>query len=108
MRSPRWMSTVERARRRPQPTPSSPGHTKSDRLTRREALAATVALAAAACAAPARAQTDAMKALIAAAQAEGAVTIDGPSVDTARKFLTEDFQRAYGIPVTYIGTTNSA
>ncbi|MGA2395767.1 MAG: extracellular solute-binding protein [Candidatus Lustribacter sp.] len=77
-------------------------------MTRRDALAATVALAAAARAAPACAQTDAMKALIAAAQAEGSVTIDGPPVDTARKFLTEDFQRAFGIPVAYISSTNSA
>ena len=77
-------------------------------MTRRDALAATVALAAAARAAPACAQSDAMKALIAAAQAEGSVTIDGPPVDTARKFLTEDFQRAYGIPVTYISSSGSA
>lgn len=77
-------------------------------MTRRDALAATVALASAARAAPARAQTDAMKSLVAAAQAEGAVTIDGPPVDTARQFLTQGFQHAYGIPVSYINSTNSS
>jgi iron(III) transport system substrate-binding protein len=102
------MNTVERARRPPRPTPNSPGRTRSERLTRRDALAAGVALAAAARGRPACAQTDAMKTLVAAAQAEGAITVDGPAVDAARRFLTEDFQRAFGIPVSYIGTTNSA
>jgi len=77
-------------------------------MTRRDALAATIALAAAARAAPACAQTDAMKSLITAAQAEGSVTIDGPPIDTARQYLTQAFQRAYGIPVSYISSTNSS
>ena len=77
-------------------------------MNRRDALAGSFALAAAAHAAPVRAQSDPMKALIAAAQAEGGVTIDAPPVDTARQFLTQAFQRAYGIPVTYIASTNSS
>ncbi len=82
-----------------------PGPTK---FSRRAVVGGALAVAAAARMAPARAQSDAMKALAAAAQAEGAVVVDGPAVDVAREFLTQEFQRAYGIPVSYIPTTNSA
>ena len=77
-------------------------------LTRRAAIGGALSAAAAACAAPVYAQNDAMKALIAAAKAEGTVTVDGPPVDAARELLTQGFQNAYGISVNYIGTTNSA
>jgi iron(III) transport system substrate-binding protein len=76
--------------------------------SRRAAIAGALAAAAAAQIRPAGAQNDAMKALIAAAKAEGSVTVDGPPVDAARELLTQGFQNAYGIPVSYIGTTNSA
>jgi len=77
-------------------------------LSRRAAIAGALAAVAAAELAPANAQSDAMKALIAAAKAEGTVVVDGPPVDAARIMMTEGFQRAYGISVQYIGTTNSA
>ncbi len=40
-----------------------------------------------------------MKALIAAAKAEGTVSVDGPPIDVVREFLTQGFQREYGIAV---------
>jgi iron(III) transport system substrate-binding protein len=76
-------------------------------MNRRHVLAGALA-AAATRVSPAGAQSDAMKALIAAAKAEGSVSVDGPPIDLAREFLTQGFQREYGIPVSYIGTTNSA
>jgi iron(III) transport system substrate-binding protein len=77
-------------------------------MNRRAAIGGALALAAAARTTPLRAQSDPMKALIDAARAEGAVVVDGPPVDTVRQALTDGFQRAYGISVSYIGTTNSA
>lgn len=76
-------------------------------LTRRAAIGGALTAAATAWTAPVYAQNDAMKSLIAAAKAEGAVTVDGPPVDAARELLTQGFQNAYGISVSYIGTTNS-
>ena len=76
-------------------------------LSRRAAIAGALASAAASQLAPASAQSDAMKALIAAAKAEGSVAVDGPPIDAARELLTQGFQSAYGIPVSYVGTTNS-
>lgn len=77
-------------------------------LSRRAAIAGALAAAASAHLAPAAAQNDALKSLIAAAKAEGAVSVDGPPLDNVREFLTQDFQREYGIAVSYVGTTNSA
>ncbi len=77
-------------------------------LSRRAAIAGAVAAAAATQLAPAGAQGDAMKSLIAAAKAEGTVSVDGPPIDVVREFLTQDFQREYGIAVSYVGTTTSA
>ena len=77
-------------------------------LTRRAVIGGALTAAATAWTAPASAQSDAMKSLIAAAKAEGTVTVDGPPVDAARELLTQGFQNAYGISVSYIGTTNSA
>jgi iron(III) transport system substrate-binding protein len=55
------------------------------------------------------AQGDALAALVAAAKQEGSVVVDGPPVDTIRDALSRGFERAYGIPVSYIssGTTAS-
>src|SRR6202034_1842957 len=58
--------------------------------------------------APARAQSGAMAALIGAAKAEGSVIIDGPPLDTVRDMIVPGFQRAYGIPVTWISGGGSA
>ena len=81
-----------------------PGPTK---FSRRAVVGGALAAAAVARIAPAHAQSDAMKALVTAAQAEGSVVVDGPAVDAVREFLSQEFLRAYGIPVTYIPTTNS-
>ena len=51
---------------------------------------------------PAFAAIDPMPALIAAAKAEGNITIDGPPIDSVREALTKGFQSTYGIPVSYI------
>jgi iron(III) transport system substrate-binding protein len=78
-------------------------------MNRRAALTgAGAALAATACAAPARAQSGALAALIAAAKAEGSVIVDGPPLDTVRDMIVPGFQRAYGIPVTWISGGGSA
>lgn len=47
---------------------------------------------------------DAFNAMIAAAKAEGAVTVDGPPIDAVRDALTSGFQKKYGIPVSYISS----
>jgi iron(III) transport system substrate-binding protein len=73
-------------------------------LSRRAAIAGALATAAAVRTVPVRAQGDAMKTLIAAAKAEGSVTVDGPPVDTVRELIVQGFQRAYGIAVNYIGS----
>jgi iron(III) transport system substrate-binding protein len=77
-------------------------------LSRREAIAGGFALVAAAGIAPAGAQSDAMKALVDAAKAEGGVTVDGPPIDTVREVIVGGFQSAYGIPVSYISSGSSA
>src|SRR5580692_9094314 len=76
-------------------------------LSRRAAIAGTLALAAAAHL-PVSAQNDAMKALADAAKAEGSVTVDGPPIDDVRVAITQGFQSAYGIPVSYISSGSSA
>ena len=50
-------------------------------MKRHDVLAGALAAAAAAQAAPLRAQGDALKALIDAAKAEGSVVVDGPPID---------------------------
>jgi iron(III) transport system substrate-binding protein len=77
-------------------------------LSRRAAIAGAIALAAAARTAPAGAQSDALKALVAAAKAEGSVVVDGPPIDVVRDVITQGFQRDYGIPVSYISSGSSA
>ncbi len=76
--------------------------------SRRSVIAGALAAAAATQAVPARAQNDAMKALIAAAKAEGSVVVDGPPIDVVRQAFVDGFQRAYGIPVSYISSGSSA
>ena len=76
--------------------------------SRRDAIAGALAAAACAQATPTYAQADAMKSLIAAAKAEGTVSVDGPPIDTVRDMLTQDFQKAYGITVSYVGTSGGA
>jgi iron(III) transport system substrate-binding protein len=53
------------------------------------------------------AQPNALAALVAAAKQEGTVVVDGPPLDTAREALSQGFQQAYGIPVTYLSAGSS-
>jgi len=76
-------------------------------LSRRAAIGGAFAAAAAAQIAPAGAQNDALKSLIAAAKAEGSVVVDGPPVDLVRELFTQGMQREYGISVSYISSENS-
>ena len=76
-------------------------------LSRRAAISGVFAAAAAAQIAPASAQNDALKALVAAAKAEGSVVVDGPPVDLVRELFTQGMQREYGISVSYIPSENS-
>ncbi len=70
-------------------------------LSRRAAIAGAGAAVIAGAARPAFAET-ALATLIAAAKAEGAVTVEGPPIDAAREAIAQGFQSAYGIPVSYI------
>jgi iron(III) transport system substrate-binding protein len=76
-------------------------------MTRGAAIGGAFAAATAAQIAPAGAQADAMKALVAAAKAEGSVVIDGPPVDLVRELFTQGMQKEYGISVSYIPSENS-
>jgi iron(III) transport system substrate-binding protein len=51
---------------------------------------------------------DAFAALVTAAKAEGAVTVDGPPTDSVRLAMTQEFTKKYGIPVTYISSGGGA
>lgn len=77
-------------------------------MDRRTFIGAGSAALASQVARPVAAQTKPMAALIAAAQAEGSVTVDGPGVDAVRIALTEGFQRDYGISMSYLGFGTSA
>ena len=57
---------------------------------------------------PVFAQAGALAALVSAAKAEGSVVVDGPPIDATREAFVSGFQRAYGIPVTYISSGTSA
>ena len=48
-----------------------------------------------------------MSALVSAAKAEGSVVVDGPPYDAVRTAFVEGFQRAYGIPLSYISSGSS-
>jgi hypothetical protein len=76
-------------------------------VSRRTAIAGALATVVAV-RTPSVAQAGAMAALIAAAKAEGGVTVDGPPIDTVRQALVSGFQDAYGIPVTYISSGSTA
>jgi iron(III) transport system substrate-binding protein len=54
------------------------------------------------------ADPDAFVALVTAAKAEGSVVVNGPPLDASRIALTQGFERAYGIPVTYISASADA
>ena len=75
-------------------------------MKRRAAIAGgSAALIAATSSAYAQSPLDA---LVGAAKAEGAITIDGPPNDQARQGLIDGFQRAYGIPVSYVSSGSSS
>jgi len=76
-------------------------------FTRRSALVGAGAALVTATARPAFGQTPAMTALINVAKAEGTVVVDGPPYDAVRNAFIEGFQRAYGIPVSYISSGSS-
>ena len=77
-------------------------------MNRRAAIAGTGAALLTAASRPAFAQAGAMTALVNAAKAEGGVVVDGPPIDATREALVTGFQKAYGIPVTYISSGTSA
>jgi iron(III) transport system substrate-binding protein len=77
-------------------------------LTRRAAIAGAFVAAAAARTAPASAQTDAMKALVAAAKTESSIVVDGPPISAVREMIVDGFQRAYDIAVTFVSSTGPA
>ncbi|HEV8022629.1 MAG TPA: extracellular solute-binding protein, partial [Candidatus Lustribacter sp.] len=76
-------------------------------MNRRAVIAGAGAALAAAGSHAASAQSGAMAALVAAAKAEGSVVVDGPPYDAVRAAFTEQFQRTYGIPVSYISSGSS-
>jgi iron(III) transport system substrate-binding protein len=77
-------------------------------LSRGAAISGASAALLAAASRPAFAQAGAMAALVSAAKAEGSVVVDGPPIDETRDVLTAGFQKAYGIPVTYISSGSAA
>lgn len=77
------------------------------RISRRLALAGTAAALLSAATRTASAATDPLADLINAAKAEGSVIVDGPPYDAVRKAFTADFQKTYGIPVSYISSGSS-
>src|SRR5271170_5687001 len=77
-------------------------------MNRRAVIAGAGAAFATAANVSAFAQTSSMAALVSAAKAEGSIIVDGPPLDTAREVLVPGFERAYGIPVTYISSGGSA
>jgi len=77
-------------------------------MKRRTVIAGASAAALALAGRPAGAQTSSLAALISAAKAEGGVIIDGPPNADARQGLISGFQRAYGIPVSYVDSGSSS
>jgi iron(III) transport system substrate-binding protein len=76
-------------------------------INRRAVLAGAGAVLASAMTQPVFAQSGSMAALVAAAKAEGGVTVDGPPIDEVRDQIVAGFQKAHGIPVTYISSGTS-
>jgi iron(III) transport system substrate-binding protein len=76
-------------------------------LNRRTVLAGAGAALATAMTQPVYAQSSSMAPLVAAAKAEGGVTVDGPPIDEVRDQIVAGFQKAYGIPVAYISSGTS-
>ena len=77
-------------------------------MNRRTAIAGTAAALLAAATHPALAQTGSLTALASAAKAEGGVTVDGPPISDVRDAIVTGFQRAYGIPISYISSGTAA
>lgn len=77
-------------------------------LSRRAAISVASATLLAAASRPVSAQAAPMAALVAAAKAEGGVVVDGPPIDETRDALVAGFQKAYGIPVSYISSGTAA
>lgn len=77
-------------------------------MNRRAVLAGAGAAIAGSARLPALAQSAAMTSLVNAAKAEGSVVVDGPPVDAVREAIVTGFQRAYGIPVSWISSGTSA
>ena len=77
-------------------------------MKRRAILAGVGAAIAGSARLPALGQSTSMTALINAAKAEGSVVVDGPPVDAVREAIVTGFQRAYGIPVSWISSGTSA
>ncbi len=77
-------------------------------MKRRAAIAGASAALVATAATPAHAQSAALATLVSAAQAEGSVVVDGPPNDIARQGLLSGFQRAYGIPISYVTSGSSS
>jgi len=78
------------------------------RMNRRTLIAGTGAALVAAATGSAFAQTEPLAALASAAKAEGTVIVDGPPIDAVRDAIVGGFQRAYGIPVSYISSGTAA
>ena len=77
-------------------------------MNRRAVIAGAGAALAACASRPAFAQATPMAALITAAKAEGGVVVDGPPIDAVREVIVTGFQKAYGIPVSYISSGTAA
>ncbi|HEV8022628.1 MAG TPA: extracellular solute-binding protein [Candidatus Lustribacter sp.] len=77
-------------------------------MNRRTVLAGAGAALVAGSTRPAGAQSSALDALVTAAKAEGTLTMDGPPGDEVRQGLLNGFQRAYGIPISYIPSGSSS
>jgi iron(III) transport system substrate-binding protein len=77
-------------------------------INRRAVIVGAGATLAAAISQPVFAQAGPMNALISAAKAENALVLDGPPIDGVRELLVNGFQKAYGIPVTYVSGGGSA
>lgn len=69
---------------------------------------AAIAGASAALVAASTRRAAAQAALIAAAKGEGSLVLDGPPNDKARQGLLNDFQSAYGIPISYVDSGSSS
>ena len=77
-------------------------------MNRRGVIAGSSAVLVTALTQPVFAQAGSLAALVSAAKAEGGVVVDGPPIDASRDAIVNGFQKAYGIPVSYISSGTSA